>query len=203
MVYDKGDTPQFGPWALPPFEDCICQYLDFEGRGIVEVDLLVIIGCRVAGFDHFDSTEERVANKGWANVDTVCRFLQIVVQLVDHGCCCCGSIWKSITAVDTVLVGIWEKSVGSGSCVTDCQGYRTVEDALTNVMEGWSVAPRFVVVAVVFASLVVCAVFVGVAGREIEPHMFAPLTGKEERFRRTRGWFLRFDLASEQGPIVA
>jgi hypothetical protein len=23
-VVNKGDTPQFGPWASPPFEDCIC-----------------------------------------------------------------------------------------------------------------------------------------------------------------------------------
>ena len=93
IVY-KEDTPQFGPWALPSFEDCVCQYHDFGGCGIVEVDLLVIIDCSVAGFDHFDSTEERVANKGWDNVDAACRFPQIVVQLVDHGCCCCGSIWK-------------------------------------------------------------------------------------------------------------
>jgi hypothetical protein len=41
----------------------------------------------------------------------------------------------------------------------------------------------------VFVPLVVCAVFFGVAGGEIETHMFAPLTGREERFRRMRGWF--------------
>jgi hypothetical protein len=46
-----------------------------------------------------------------------------------------------------------------------------------------------VVVAAVFALLVVCAIFVGVAGGEIEMHVLGPLTGKEERFRRTRGWF--------------
>jgi hypothetical protein len=86
-VVNKGDMPQFGTWALPPFEDCVCQYCDFGGRRIVKVDLLVIIDCHVASFDHFDSTEERVANKGWDNVYTACRFLQIVVQLVDHGCC--------------------------------------------------------------------------------------------------------------------
>ncbi len=62
----------------------------FGGRGIAEVELLVIIDCRVDGFNHFDSTEDRVADKGWDNVDTARRFLQIVVQLVDHGCC----IWK-------------------------------------------------------------------------------------------------------------
>jgi hypothetical protein len=22
-VVNKGDMPQFGPWALPPFEDCL------------------------------------------------------------------------------------------------------------------------------------------------------------------------------------
>ncbi len=91
---NEGDTPQFGPWALLPFEDYICQYHEFGGCGIVKVDLLVIIVCHVAGFDHFDSTEERVANKGQDNVDAACRFLQIVIQLVDHGSCCCGSVWK-------------------------------------------------------------------------------------------------------------
>jgi hypothetical protein len=45
--------------------------------------------------------------------------------------------------------------------------------------------PHDVIVIEVFALSVVCAVFVGVAGGEIEMHMFAPLTGKEERFRRT------------------
>ncbi len=93
-VVHKEDMPQFGPWALPPFEDCVCQYCDLGGRGIVEINLLFIIDCRVAGFDHFDSTEEGVADKGWGNVDTASKFPQIVVQLVDHGCCCCGSIWK-------------------------------------------------------------------------------------------------------------
>jgi hypothetical protein len=58
-----------------------------------------------------------------------------------------------------------------------------------NVMEGWCVMPQFVSVAVAFALPVVCAVFVVVAGGEIEPQVFTPLAGKEERFRRTRGWF--------------
>ncbi len=93
-IVNKGDPPQFGLWALPSFEDCVCQYRDFGGCGIVEVDLLVIIDCHVAGFNHLDSTEERVANKGQDNVDAACRFPQIMVQLVDHGCCCCGSVWK-------------------------------------------------------------------------------------------------------------
>ena len=53
-VVQEGDTPQFGPWALPPFEDCVCQYCDLGGRGIIEIYLLVIIDCRVAGFDYFD-----------------------------------------------------------------------------------------------------------------------------------------------------
>jgi hypothetical protein len=53
-------------------------------------------------------------------------------------------------------------------------------------MESCSDTPCVVGVAAVFASPVVCAVFVSVAGWEIELHMFAPLTGKEERlFRRT------------------
>ncbi len=39
-----------------------------------------------------------------------------------------------------------------------------------------------------FALLVVCAVFVGVAGGEIEMYMLIPLTGKEERFGRTWGY---------------
>ncbi len=93
-VVNKGDTPQFGPWASPPFEDCFCRYHDFGGCGIVEFNLLVIVDCCVASFNHFDSTEETVANKGRDDVDTACRFPKIVVQLVDHGCCCCGSVWK-------------------------------------------------------------------------------------------------------------
>ncbi len=47
-IVNEGDMQQFGPWALPPFEDCVCQYCDFGGCGIVEVDLLVIIDCCVA-----------------------------------------------------------------------------------------------------------------------------------------------------------
>jgi hypothetical protein len=86
--------PQFGLWASPPFEDWVCQYCDLGGCRILEIDLLVVIDCRVASFDHFDSAEEQVAHKGWDNVDTASRFPQIVVQLVDHGCCCYGSIWK-------------------------------------------------------------------------------------------------------------
>jgi hypothetical protein len=63
-----------------------------------------------------------------------------------------------------------------------------VEDALTNIMEGCSDTPCVVVVVAVFASSVVCAVFVGVAGGEMEMHMFAPLKVKEKRFRRMWGW---------------
>jgi hypothetical protein len=81
------------------------------------------------------------------------------------------------------------ESIGSGSCVTDRQGYRTVEDALTNVMEGWSDVSHFFIVVAVFGLPVVCFAFVGVACEVIEPHMFALLADKEERFRRTRGWF--------------
>jgi hypothetical protein len=93
VVY-KVNTPQFGPWASPPFEDSVCQYCDVGGHGIIGVDFLVIKDCCVAGLNHLDSTEERVANKGWDNVYAACRFPQVVVQLVDHGCCCCGSVWK-------------------------------------------------------------------------------------------------------------
>ncbi len=65
---------------------------DLSGCSSIEVDLLVIINCRVAGLNLLDSTEERVSNKGQDNVDAVSRFPQIVVQLVDHGCSCCGSV---------------------------------------------------------------------------------------------------------------
>ncbi len=67
-VVHKGDTPHFGPWASPPFEDCVCQYCDLGGCGIVEIDLPVIIDCCVAGFDHFDSAVEEVVDKGWEDV---------------------------------------------------------------------------------------------------------------------------------------
>ncbi len=73
-VVNEGDMPQFGSWALPPFEDCVCRYCDFGDRGIIEVDLLVIIDCCVTSFNHFDSTEERVANEGRDNVDAASRF---------------------------------------------------------------------------------------------------------------------------------
>ncbi len=59
---------------------------------------------------------------------------------------------------------------------------------MANVMEGCPDTPCVVIVVVVFASLVDCAVFVGVAGGEIETHVFASLTGKEERFGWTWGW---------------
>ena len=59
---------------------------------------------------------------------------------------------------------------------------------MTNVIEGWFVAPCFVIVAMVCVLMVVHAIFVSVASGEIELHVFALLTGKEERFRRTRGW---------------
>ncbi len=49
-------------------------------------------------------------------------------------------------------------------------------------------ANHIVVVVAVFTSLVARAIFVGVASWEIETHMFGLLTGKEERFRRMRGW---------------
>jgi hypothetical protein len=63
--------------------------------------------------------------------------------------------------------------------------------------------PRDVIVVAVFASLVVRAVFVGVASGEIETHVLILLAGKEERFGRTWGWIYHFNLASERGPIVA
>ncbi len=93
-VVNERDMPQIGLWASPPFEDCVCRYCDFGGHDIVEVDLLVIIDCCVASFNHLDSTEERVANKGRDNVDAACRLPHVVVQLVGHGSCCCGSVWK-------------------------------------------------------------------------------------------------------------
>jgi hypothetical protein len=55
-------------------------------------------------------------------------------------------------------------------------------------MEGCSDMPCVVVIVEVFVSLVFCAVFVGVAGGEIETYVFALLTGKEERFRRMWEW---------------
>jgi hypothetical protein len=55
-------------------------------------------------------------------------------------------------------------------------------------VEGWSDAPHVVDVVAVVALLVVCAIFVCVASEEIETHVFALLTGKEEIFRRTREW---------------
>ncbi len=48
--------------------------------------------------------------------------------------------------------------------------------------------PRDVIVVAVFALLVACAVFVGVAGGEIETHVPISLAGKEKRFGRTWGW---------------
>ncbi len=30
-VVNEGDMSQLGPWASPPFEDCICRYCDFGG----------------------------------------------------------------------------------------------------------------------------------------------------------------------------
>jgi hypothetical protein len=55
-------------------------------------------------------------------------------------------------------------------------------------MEGCFDTPCVAIVVAVFVLLVVCAVFVSLAGGEIETHMFAPLTGKDERFGRTWGW---------------
>jgi hypothetical protein len=81
-VVHKGEMTPFGLWASPPIEDCVFRYCDLGSCGIIEVDLLVIIDCHVAGFDNLDSTEKRVADKGWDDVDTARRFLQIGVQLV-------------------------------------------------------------------------------------------------------------------------
>jgi hypothetical protein len=63
-VVHQGETPQFGPWPSPLFENGFCRYCDFCGRGIADIDLLFIIDCSVAGFDHFYSTEEGVAHEG-------------------------------------------------------------------------------------------------------------------------------------------
>ncbi len=48
--------------------------------------------------------------------------------------------------------------------------------------------PCDVIVVAVFALLVVCAVFVGVPGGEIETHVLILLADKEERFGRMWGW---------------
>jgi hypothetical protein len=201
------DTPQFDPWASPPFENGFRQHCDLGGRGILEIDLLVIIDCRVASFDHFDSAEEGFAHKGWDNVDTTSRFLKIVVQLVGYSCCRRGTIWKMKHgrrhSASWNPWGRREEYTGSGSSVTDCQGKGPNEDALSNTRKDQLDANRFVVVAAAFVLLVASAIFVSVTGWEIETHAFGPLTGHEEGFRRTRGWLKRFDLASKRGPIVA
>jgi hypothetical protein len=49
------------------------------------------------------------------------------------------------------------------------------EDTLLNVREDRSDANHFVIVAAVFALSVVCAIYVDVAGWEIETHVFGPL----------------------------
>jgi hypothetical protein len=69
-----------------------------------------------------------------------------------------------------------EECTGFGSSVTDRQGNGPNEDALTNFRMDWLDANRFVIIAAVFALLVVCAIFVGVASWEIEMHTFGPLT---------------------------
>ena len=94
MVSLRGTHHSLACEHRDPLRIASANTMIFGVYGIVEVDLLVIIVCRVAGFAHFDSTEERVANKGRVDVDAALRFLQIVVQLVDHGCCCCGSVWR-------------------------------------------------------------------------------------------------------------
>ncbi len=109
------------------------------------------------------------------------RFLQIVMQLMDHSCCHCGSIWKMKHGhwhgAGWYCWGRREKCAGSGSSVTDLQGNGPNEDVLLNVRMDWSDANCFVVVVAVFVSLVACAIFVCVAGWEIEMHTFGPLTG--------------------------
>jgi hypothetical protein len=52
----------------------------------------VIVDGGVACLDHFYGAEERVAHKGWNNVDSVCWFTQFVVQLVDLSRSCRGTI---------------------------------------------------------------------------------------------------------------
>jgi hypothetical protein len=56
-----------------------------------------------------------------------------------------------------------------------------------DVMKSRSNAPCVAIVVVVFVLLVVHAVFVGLAGGEMETHVSTPLTGKEEIFKRTKG----------------
>ncbi len=58
---------------------------------------------------------------------------------------------------------------------------------LVHIIKGCSDMPCDVIVVAALLSSVDHAVFVGVASREIEMHLFALLTGQEERFGRTRG----------------
>jgi hypothetical protein len=60
---------------------------------------------------------------------------------------------------------------------------------LAHVVKGCSDTLCSVIVVAIVALSVVCAVYVGVANGEIETHVFAPLTGQEERFGRMWGWF--------------
>ncbi len=88
----QGDTPKLSPRAYVPSEDSYLGYSDLGHWGIVKIDLTVIVDGSVASLDHFYGAEERVAHKGWDNVDGACWFRQFVVQFVIFSCSCCGTI---------------------------------------------------------------------------------------------------------------
>jgi hypothetical protein len=96
-------------------------------------------------------------------------------------------------AVDMVPVGSvgadGRKTLEVAAVLLTAKGMEPLKDTLAIINGGWIDTPWDVIVVAVFASSVVCAVFVGVAGEEIETHMFILLTGKEERFQRMWGWF--------------
>jgi hypothetical protein len=94
-------------------------------------------------------------------------------------------------AVDSVLVG----SVGAdGRKALEVAAVSLTTKGMEPLRSPWQMSSRVDLTRLVmsfvaaFALSVVCAVFVGVASGENETHVFAPLTGKEERFRRTWGW---------------
>ncbi len=87
-----------------------------------------------------------------------------------------------------VLLGQKGECTGSSSSVTNHQRNGPVKDTLPAVMKEWSNANSVVVIVAVFAFLVVCAVFVGAAGRVSKTHAFGLVTGHEKRFGRSRGW---------------
>ncbi len=68
------DLPEFGLGALVPGEVSRLQYADLGRHRIVKIDFSVIVDGSVASLDHFHGAEERVAHKGWDNIDGACWF---------------------------------------------------------------------------------------------------------------------------------